>query len=177
MKLCTLLLRVSGQDGIEFGPFHFESIGLGVIVCLCKMEHLRPAKAMRYQLGTVLDDADLFHIRQHTEPSQHGNGLGKQRLPDVESRMRVLFQNVNVPALFGEQRRNCGACRSTSDHQHVTRCAGLDDRREAVHLEKDIGKLRKPSPEYTQETRGWLAGVERVRNFFRHRVDRFCPKW
>src|SRR5688572_5701811 len=54
----------------------------------------------------------------------------------MESGMGVLFQDVNVPALFREQRRNCGACRSTSDHQHVTTCAGFNDRREAVHLER-----------------------------------------
>jgi hypothetical protein len=84
----------------------------------------------------------------------------------MEARMGVLFEDMNVPALFGKQRRNRGACRSTSDHQYVTTDAGGDDRRKAVHLEKDRGKLLEPSPEYTQETGGWLAGVERNRSFF-----------
>jgi hypothetical protein len=51
----------------------------------------------------------------------------------MEARMGVLFEDMNVPALFGKQRRNRGACRSTSDHQYVTTDAGGDDRRKAVH--------------------------------------------
>jgi hypothetical protein len=108
--------RILGENLIEFRPLDLKGVGLGFIERIREMEHVRPAMPMTDQLGAVLDNADFLNFRQDPQSSQYGNRLREQRFADMEPRMRILFEDVHIPPLLGQNSRNAGTGGSTSDH-------------------------------------------------------------
>ena len=57
----------------------------------------------RDDLRAVLGDADLLDLREYPQPFQHRERVRQQRFTDMEARVAVFLQDVNVPSLFGQQ--------------------------------------------------------------------------
>ena len=125
--------RILGENVIEFGSLHLEGIGLGLIERLGKVEHLRPATPVRHEFCAIFKDADFFDLGQDPEPFEHRHGLREQRFADVESRVRILLENVHTPALIGEESGYCRAGRSSSNDEDVAGGAGLEISRVLIH--------------------------------------------
>jgi hypothetical protein len=106
---------VAEKDLVELGALHLIGVGPRFPHRIGEVHGARAAVLGGQQFRPVLADPDARDGVEDAQAFQHGHAVRQERFPDVEARVVVLLQDLDMPALFREQGRDGRARRPTAD--------------------------------------------------------------
>src|ERR1700677_2968139 len=110
---------------VELVTPHLVAVGVLAVEALGEVISNALARLVGNELCTRLHYTHCCDFTAQAQPVQNPQVTREERFADMKTRMRVLFQQYDVPALLRNQRGRRASGGTTTDYQYVARIGAV----------------------------------------------------